>query len=206
MEENAMNKAELYMRDSVGRLVPVEMVTEIDRARDELVRELVAKATGVSKILGDFKVSAMADIGAFVDLSAEKYGAKLGGIKGNVQLSTYDGEYRIRRDMAEDLVFDERLQAAKSLIDECINEWTEGSRPEIKVLIDSAFQVDQAGKISTTRVLGLRRLAINDPKWKRAMAAISDSLQVAGTRAYLRIYRRQKNGEYKQINLDLSAL
>lgn len=195
-----------YMKDAQGRLVPVEMIKEIDLERDALVREIVEKAQEQAHALGEFKAQALSDIGAFVELSAEKYGATVGGSKGNLQISTYDGEFKVRRDISESLIFDERLQAAKSLIDECLHEWTEDARPEIRVLIDNAFQVDKQGNISTSRVLGLRRLAIDHPKWRQAMAAISDSLQVAGSKTYLRIYRRQSDGSYKPINLDIAAI
>ena len=60
----------------------------------------------------------MNDVQAFVELSAEQYGAKLGGIKGNVTLTSYDGKYKIQRAIAEYLHFDERLQVAKELIDD----------------------------------------------------------------------------------------
>ena len=153
-----------YMTDAQGRLVPVEMVKEIDLERDALVREIVERALNLSKRLAEFKTQAMGDIGAFVELSAEKYGARVGGAKGNVQISTFDGEYKVRRDIAETLQFDERLQAAKALIDECLHEWTEGSGPEIRMLINDAFQVDKAGNINTNRVLGLRRLAISQDR------------------------------------------
>lgn len=195
-----------YMTDAQGRLVPLEMVKEIDLERDALVREIVDQALTLSKRLAEFKTQAMGDIGAFVELSAEKYGARVGGNKGNVQISTFDGEYKIRRDIAETLQFDERLQAAKSLIDECLHEWTEGAGPEIRMLINDAFQVDKQGNINTNRVLGLRRLAISHEKWQQAMQAISDSLQISGSKTYLRIYHRQHDGSYRQVNLDLASL
>jgi len=206
MENTARKIPQGYMEDSQGRLVPTELVKEIDLARDELVREIVAAALRASQQLAEFKHRALADITAFVELSAEKYGVALGGDKGNIQLTTYDGAYRVRRDIAETLVFDERLQAAKALIDECIHEWSEGSCAEIRVLINDAFQVDKQGNINTTRVLGLRRLDISHPKWQQAMTAIGDSLQVAGTKAYLRLYQRKSDGGYEQISLDVATL
>ena len=206
MENPANNIPAGYMKNARGSLDPIERIKEIDLERDALVREIVGEAIRMSEKLENFKVHAMADIGAFVELSAEKYGARIGGNKGNVQLMTYDGEYRIRRDIADHLEFDERLQAAKALIDECLHEWTEGIRSEVRVLINDAFQVDKAGKISTARVLGLRRVDIQHPKWRQAMDAISDSLQIVGSKAYLRIYKRQADGSYRQVNLDLAAL
>ena len=73
------------------------------------------------------------------------------------------------------------------------------------MLINDAFQVDKAGNINTKRVLGLRRLDIQDERWQQAMQAISDSLQVAGSKEYLRIYLRKGDGSYRQIKLDVAS-
>ena len=183
------------------------MVKPIDRARDDLVRELVGKAKAASAVLADFKAKAFGDIGAFVEMSGEQYGVKLGGVKGNVTLLSFDGRFKIVRQIQEHLVFDERLQAAKQLIDECIQTWTEGSSDEIKALINDAFQVNKEGKINTARVLGLKRLNINDEKWLRAMQAIADSVQVAGSKPYIRIYERVGDtDQYQPISLDVAAV
>lgn len=194
-----------YMKDAKGRMVPVEMVKPIDIARDQLVKEIVGKSVAVARQLSDLKSSALQDVKAFIDLSMEQYGVKLGGKKGNVTLNTYDGEYRLLIAVEDRISFDERLQAAKALIDECIKDWTVGARGEIKVLIDDAFAVDKQGKINTNRVLSLRRLEISDPKWQTAMEAISDSITVVESKEYLRIYKRNPDGEYDQVNLDISA-
>jgi hypothetical protein len=194
------------MEDAQGRLVPLDQVKEIDRERDTLVMELVGQVKAMRSAMRDLKGQIMGEIEAFVQLSAEQHGAQLGGKKGNVTLVSYDGRYKVVRQISEHLSFDEQLQAAKALIDECIKEWTENSRTELQVLINDAFQVDKEGKINTGRVLGLRRLDIKDDRWKRAMDAISDSLQVTGTKAYVRIYERQEDGSYKALPLDMAAL
>lgn len=198
-------KEQEYMKDAQGRLVPMEMVKEIDRERDSIVKEIVAKGKEVAGIIDIFKSKAMGDVQAFVDLSAEKYGVKKGGVKGNVTLMSFDGAYKVQRAIDETIEFDERLQAAKKLIDECLHEWSEGSRAEIKALINDAFYVDKKGKLNANRILGLRRLDIKDVKWQKAMTAIGESLQVTGTKAYIRIYERQADGAYKQISLDVAA-
>jgi len=195
-----------YMKDSQGRLVPKEMVKPIDLTRDELVKEIVNKALTLSKMLSEFKSKALEDIQAFTELSVEKYGVKYGGKKGNISLHSFDGEYRVMVAIADLLMFDERIKAAKLLIDECIRDWTSGSKAELRVLINDAFQVDKTGKINTKRVLSLRRLDIKDERWLRAMDAISDSIQIAGAKPYIRIYKRQTNGEYRQIDMDISAV
>lgn len=196
-----------YLRDAKGRLVPNEMVSDIDQARDQLVRNIVADAIALREAIGAFKRQTMDDVQAFVELSGEKYNVQMGGLKGNLTLVSYDGKYKVQRAIADHITFDERLQIAKQLIDECIHSWSGGARPEIKALVNDAFNVDKEGKINTGRVLGLRRLDIQDAKWLEAMQAISDSVQVSGTKAYLRIYERVGDtDQYQQIALDVAAL
>jgi hypothetical protein len=195
-----------YRRDGQGRLVPESMIKPLDLARDQLVLDLVGRAQSVSRVLGDFREQAFADIDALVQLAAEEYGATLGGKKGNLSLLSFDGRYRVLRATQESIAFDERLQAAKALIDECLRDWTEGVRAEITTLINDAFRVDQSGQIRTGSVLALRRLSIDDERWQRAMQAIGDAVQVVGSKSYVRIYERVGDSdEYRQIPLDVAS-
>lgn len=195
-----------FMTDTMGRQVPEELVKDIDKRRDETVRRIAAKAEKMKGVLAEFKNEIRDDIEAFVEFSAKQYGVKLGGKKGNIALTTYDGQYKLLVAMNDNITFDERLQIARELISKCVNKWSEGSRPEIRTLVNDAFQVDKTGKISTARVLGLRRLDIQDSDWKKAMTAITESVQVTGTKQYLRIYERDAKGEYQMIPLDVAAL
>ena len=195
-----------HKRDAQGRLVPLGHIKPIDLARDDLVYEIARRARSLSLDIGVFRAAAFSDIAAFVQLSAEQYGAKVGGTKGNVTLLSFDGRFKVQRAIQERIVFDERLQAAKALIDACIHEWSQGARSEIRTLINSAFEVDKEGNINTGRVLGLRRLDIPDAQWQQAMQAISDAVQVSGSKSYIRVYERVGDtDEYKPIKLDVAS-
>ncbi|MEI5604369.1 DUF3164 family protein, partial [Streptomyces brasiliscabiei] len=85
--------------------------------------------------------------------------------------------YKVQRSIGEHRVFDERIQAAKAKIDECIKRWSEGSSDQIKALVDLAFRVDKQGNIDVNQVLSLRQLNINDSDWIEAMDAIADSIK-----------------------------
>jgi hypothetical protein len=196
-----------YWKDARGILTPDSLVKDIDKERDALVREIIARAEPLHKSLCDFKLSAFADIEAFIELSAEKYGASLGGKKGNVTLYTYDGRYKIQRAMQDRIAFDERLQAAKALIDECVAEWLQGARPEIIALIERAFSTNKEGEINTARVLELRRLEITDPRWLKAMEAVGEALQVISSKSYIRLYERLGDSDqYQAISLDIAGV
>jgi len=206
LKKKPVSSGQAFMTDSMGRQVPSDMVKDVDKRRDETVRRIAAEAEKMKGILAEFKNKIREDIMSFVELSAAQYGVKWGGKKGNIALTTYDGRYKLLVAMNDNITFDECLQIAKELIGKCLEKWSVGARQEIRLLVNDAFQVDKQGKISTSRVLGLRRLDIQDKDWQKAMTAITESLQVTGTKQYLRIYERDANGEYQMIPLDVAAL
>jgi len=195
-----------YWQDAQGNLVPEANVRDIDKLRDQTVRLLFERAQHQADQLRKFKEEAMADVASFVQASMEQYGVRAGGEKGNVTLMTFDGKYKLVRQMQDYIAFGEQIKAAKALVDACVVRWSEGANANIRVLINDAFQVDKEGNISIGRVLGLRRHAIDDPDWQTAMRAISDSLQVATTRPYIRFYvRDDASGRYEALSLDMAS-
>lgn len=195
-----------YVKDREGHLVPKDKVKPIDRDRDRLVNAIAADAEKISGTIADFRDKCFDLIAAFADRSAAEYGAKMGGAKGNMTLFNFDGSVRINVARGESKAFDERLQVAKAIIDECIHSWSKGSNKNLKALVDYAFQVDKQGKVSVERILGLRRLYIEDERWDRAMSAIADSIQVTGSKRYFRVYRRVGESEtYVPVSLDAAS-
>ena len=196
-----------YWQDASGNLIPETKVKDIDKLRHQVVTDLCTMAEKSRDGLAEFKVHAMQEVAALVSTSMEQYGVKAGGEKGNVTLVSFDGRYKLVRQMQDKLTFGEQLMAAKALIDECVHEWAQGANDNIKALVNHAFQTDKEGKINTGRVLGLRRLEIRDAKWQSAMQAIADSIQTASTKPYVRFYKRNDTtGEYQPISLDVAAV
>jgi hypothetical protein len=188
-------------------MVPESLIKPIDIERDRLVRQLVGSANKLSGELANLKAAAFGDIEAFIELSAEQYGIALGGKKGNVTLYSFDGRFKIQRSVQESIAFDERLQAARALIDECLRDWTQGARPEVATLANDAFRTDSQGEIRTARVLALRRLDIKDERWQRAMQAIGEACQVVGSKSYIRVYERiGDSDQYRAISLDIAGV
>lgn len=196
-----------YWQDANGNLVPDSKVKEIDKLRTELVTDLCKQAEEHSLRLRQFKLDVFAEVAAFVAISLEQYGARLGGEKGNVTLLSYDGRYKLVRQVQDRISFGEQLMAAKALIDECVQDWSAGANDNMRALVAHAFQTDKEGKINTGRVLGLRRLKIHDPKWRSAMDAIADSMQTVGSTPYVRFYKRNDaTGQYMPISLDVASV
>ncbi|MDO5650525.1 MAG: DUF3164 family protein [Moraxella sp.] len=195
-----------YRLNDKGHLIPVDKIKEIDKLRDETVKKLVGQAVSLQIQMRSIKEQVFAEFHNFIELSAQEYDTQIGGKKGNVTLMSFDGKYKVQIAIQDNLVFDERLQVAKSLIDECLREWTADSNDNIKAIIDNAFAVDKEGKINIRRVLSLRSLNITDDKWQKAMTAISDATQVISSKEYMRFYERDERGKYQQISLDFANL
>ena len=196
-----------YWQDASGNLIPESKVKDIDKLRHQVVTDLCHMAKQRRDGLAEFKAKAMQEVAALVATSMEQYGVKTGGEKGNVTLTSFDGKYKLVRQMQDRLVFGEQLLAAKALIDECVQAWSKDANDNIRALVNHAFQTDKEGKINTGRVLGLRRLDIRDAKWQQTMQAIADSTKTASTTPYVRFYERDEGtGEYKAISLDVAAV
>ncbi len=195
-----------YRENAKGDLVPESRIKPVDLLRDELVIEIVEASKQLRELMLNFKLSTMTKLADFVDVSAEEYGVKYGGSKGNVSLLSFDGKYKIQRAIGEHRIFDERIQTAKKLIDECIHSWGNGADSRLMAMVGQAFRVDQQGQINVNQVLSLRQLDIDEPKWNQAMEAIASAIQITGTSEYLRLYERQGNGKYTQLPLDISSL
>ena len=113
----------------------------------------------------------------------------------------------------EHIHFGPELEAAKALIDQCIEEWSEGGNQNIRALVDHAFQVNKEGSIDTGRVLGLRSVNMKsengdvDPNWVKAMGAIADAVKVKSTASYVRFYEENPStGKLETISLDFAKL
>lgn len=204
--QNPQVMPEGYMKNDKGYLIPIDKIKPLDKLRDETVKKMVSIGKELHEQMVIQKELLFGLFNDFVELSASEYEVVLGGKKGNITLKSFDGQYQAQIAVSENIVFDERLQIAKQLIDECIHAWSEGSNENIRALINGAFQVDKEGKISTGRVLSLRRLDITDDKWIRAMQAIGDAITITDTKEYIRLYERGEDGKYSQISLDFASL
>lgn len=194
-----------YMADAKGGLVPVESIRAQDKLEDETVRKIMHYAEDLSAQVGRFKGHTFNDLGALEALLAQEYGAKKGGAKGNKTFMTFDGLMKVQVAVADQLDFGPQLQVAKSLIDECLNEWAADSRAEIRTLVTRAFNTEKEGQINRSEVFMLLRLEIEDERWQRAMQAIRDAMRIVGSKTYVRAYKRTTHdAAWQAVTIDLA--
>lgn len=194
-----------FMEDAKGNFVPVDNIKPADKLQDQTVRKIMVFAVALNAQLVRFRSNTMADLGALDALLAEQYGAKIGGAKGNRTYQTIDGLMKVQVQVSDLISFGPELQAAKSLIDECLTEWSAGSRPEIQAVVTRAFNTDKEGQINKSELFMLLNLKIEDGRWQRAMDAIRDSIRITGSKEYVRFYQRTTRlDDWQAVTIDLA--
>lgn len=188
-----------------GAKLPIGTVKPQNVLEDDLVRSEMSHAIALSEQMTRFLAHFWANLGAFESVLAEQYDTTVGGKKGNKTLMTYDGLFKITVQVADNIVFGPELQVAKTLVDECLNDWTAGSGDELKAVIQKAFNTDKEGQINRAALYSLLRLEIQDPRWKKAMQAVRDAMRVVGSKSYVRFYRRTaSDAPWEAITIDLA--
>jgi len=196
-----------FLKNHKGHQVPLKAIRPADIIRHEVVQSAIAKAKEQSKALAAFKKEQMSEFDAFIGLLAQEYAVELGGTKGNVTLRSFDHKQKVTLQVQESIELGPELIIAKDLIDECLNEWSEGANENLKLIIEQTFATDKKGKVSVQKVLGLRRLNITDEtgKWQRAMDIIADSILVMDSTRFIRFYETIGEQEHA-ISLDIAKL
>lgn len=195
-----------FLMDGKGNLVKQDNIPEADLLEDQLVDKLFGFAFPLAAQLGRFKGHCYDDIGAFMSLLAEKYGAKPGGRRGNVSFKRFDDCRKVEIAVSDTLEFGPSLQTAKGLVDEYISREAATLSDGIRALVNHAFQVDKAGKINTAALFQLRRIEIKDDIWQRAMEALTASIRIAGSKQYIRFYYRDDaRAPWVRLTLDLAS-
>ena len=195
-----------YLRDAKGALVPIAAIKAADLLIDEAVRGILDRAGVLSAAIGAFKAATFAQVASLQELLAQHYDAKVGGAKGNITLLSFDGCSKVHVQVADLIDFGPELQAAKVLIDACLNEWAATSGAELRALVNRVFSVDKQGQINRAELFMLMRVEIEDVRWRRAMDAIRDSIRVIGSRTYVRFYARDAgDAPWRAVSVDIAT-
>ncbi len=198
---------EEFMTNINGHRVAQDEVHEQDKLRNQVVMGLVKEVLLLNNHLADFKRRSFNDVADFVSIAAQKYDIQIGGEKGNINLISYDGRYKVVLSVADRMAFTQELDAAKALITQCINERTKGDSHTVHAIVNRAFNINADGEAKTSAVLGLLRLDIDDEQWRHAMGCLKDAIQTNNTASYIRVYERiGMSNHYQAIPLDIAAV
>ena len=179
-----------YWRNSRGDLVHEENLRPLDLDMDETVRRIHEYGSALSAQMWRFREHTMLDILEFAGRVIERYGSRVGGRRGNISLTTFDGCLRVVLAQADHISVGPEILAVQALISECLDEWTARAPKNLRALVEQAFSAGPDGTLSASRLLALKRIVIDDDRWRSACEAIGDALRPVGRAEYIRLYRR----------------
>ncbi len=199
-----MARAQKMLTDEHGNEYPAKIIDPAIVRRDAVVNRVMKRAISLHDKLTRDKERMAADIEKYLDQTAERYGESW---KGNAELVSFDGRFKVEVRYRERIEFSEKLQIAKQKIDDCLKRWSQDSDINLQAVIKEAFQVDKKGQIAKHRILGLRRYNIKDEQWKQAMELIDEAIKVTSTRQYIAFYQRENASDsFKLVTLNFSAI
>lgn len=196
------------IRTSSGSLIALSRLRPDTLLADRTARDLVDRMRALAEHNAREKQAIFDDLEAYQQLVFERYGARLGGRRGGLTVSSYGDRRKIEMKTADYSRVTAALPAAQSLMNEILNDLTGDANADLRALIMAAFERDEkSGRVNVQRLNSLKRLELNHPKWPDARRAIEDAIEPAGSKTGIRAYYRDNNDQdYHQIVVDFSRL
>lgn len=174
----------------------------------DMAEAMVSEAVETQATLRTIKERWFADVDAFIQLILEEYGVRLSGARGGNTFENHDLTRKVQISVADQKTVNQAIIPAQALVNEILDDLTGQSDPNLRLIVNAAFSRHPAsGRISIERILGLKNLKLNHPRWPSAEQALSDAVETIGSRMYLRFYHRETSQKpWQQVELNFSRL
>jgi hypothetical protein len=191
--------------------VPYKYVPATDRQKETLAGAIYKKALSIEAALQSFH-EMMSD--AIVKISAEikkeyelRYNKQKQG-KGSFTWFNFDRSIKVEADMNDIVKWDGSLMTeAKTLLDSYITSNMSEANELISALVTSAF-ANTKGMIDSGKVFQILRYQdkIKAAKFQKACELMKQAQSIDKTKLYMRVWCKQEDGSYRNINLNFSSL
>lgn len=190
--------------DLNGNEVPAQYVPKLDKDRERVTLKHLARAKKLSEQLEKFKTELLEECDAVYEQMLTDNNVS-GNSKGGFSISTFDRAAKIEISVQERIEFDDLISVAHEKIKLYLADKMQGVDADLQQIITQAFET-RKGRMDVKRILGLFRLKINHPLWLEAMELIKNSITRNNSKRYARIWEKDANGEYKNIELNFSSI
>lgn len=194
--------------DETGREIPINYITPSVRLKERTAGSLLKKAQSLEKHLLKLKTDFEVQSDTVFQKVLEEIAARGGSPPKGFTYFNFDRSIRVERVVAERTDFDDIIiSACKDKLDEFLNANLDSKTEFIKDLVTDAFSTSR-GKLDAKKVLSLMKYKtkIIDPIFQEALNLMSQAITRPGSKAYHKIALRDKNGEYKYVNLNFSSI
>lgn len=190
--------------DLNGNEVPAQYVPKLDKERERITLKYLAKAKKLSQQLEKLKEEMLNDCDAVYQQMLKENNVPAHS-KGGYSISTFNRDAKIEVSVQERIEFDDMITVAHEKIKQFLEEKTQGVDTDLQQIIHQAFET-RRGQMDAKRVLRLFRLKINHPRWLEAMDLIKQSINRNNSKRYVRVWEKDNQGEYRNVELNFSSI
>lgn len=128
--------------------------------------------------------------------------------KGNFTWHNFDYSIKIEISISERIDFDEMMiRACREKLDEFLNGSISTSQEFIKQMVLDAFKTSK-GKLDAKKVMSLLKYRgrIKEALFQEALDLLEASIRRPSSKKYFRVWAKDEQGEYQNIDLNLSSI
>lgn len=197
-----------FWKDEAGIEIPYNRTTDYERKSERVTAKLANHALKLNNQLEAFKIYLKEEVIALYDAFKNDNGGIIGKGKGNATFYNFDRTIKVEVAINEAIAFDENtIELAKTKLDEVLNDGLQGAKDFIKPIVMEAFTKTN-GKLDTKGVLSLKKHTsrVKDVRYAEAMELIDKAIRRPSSKEYFRIWIKDDAGEYKDVQLNFSAI
>lgn len=203
-----MSKPEKYMTDRFGDSLPVRIISAYDLKRDKTVKRILRRYEEAQAVLERVKVETIKDLDVLEQAALAEAGVKDFKAKGgNSTVYSFDGLISVQVKNRTFSGMDERAHVAKQMLEEFVQELTEGQEKDDIVQIVNSLLDTRSGEINRTAALRVCKLNLKSEKFRTAKELLQASMFAALSKTYIYVEKREsREAEPTQILLDIAKL
>ncbi|MBR4611874.1 MAG: DUF3164 family protein [Kiritimatiellae bacterium] len=191
------------MRDSNGNDVPLKYVSKYDKAKDRAVRRIHARFLKGRAMLESLVRDSIAELSELAQ-TKEKL-----GVKGNFSARSFDGLLQVSIKQQYNILLDERVVHARELmlgyVGSVLDKVGGNDAQALHLIVAEAFKANAQGFLSTSRILALLRMEIDNADWREAKRILQESIKPQKGKRYLICESRPSTQlDFETIRLDIA--
>lgn len=195
--------------DEAGSQVQYSRLLKHERLMEKSAHRIAVESLKINAHLKSFKeevINMCEEV--YEQYLEDKQLDKIGKGKGNFTWFNFDRSIKIEMSIKERITFDEmKIQTCKDLLNQFLDENIKSKNQFIKEMVNEAFSTSR-GKLDSKKVMNLLRYEskINAPLFQLAMKELKDSIRRPSSKMYFRVWIRDNEGEYQNIDLNFSSI
>lgn len=186
-----------HMIDHKGRQVPLSIIPKHTLERDALVKQLFAEAKSFSDKKYDFYSAMFHAVENFQMEAATRHNVKIGGEKGHITLTSYDGHIQIVIDINRKIQFNEMLGASLEKAAKIVHKHAENGTPFIKSIANWLIDGWDVKNLPAFKLMMLVHANIDDQEWPEVRKMLEESYDFVAGNKCLNVYQIDQNGKHR---------